>query len=598
MGWSHQDGKSVDLQPPGKIMWTQLTSWLHCPRPVQSLRQQYVLLCALAIAFQLCSVSYATQYKVGESNGWNAGLRANEVNAWVANITFRVNDTLYFLYDQSVHNVLVVNQDQYLRCDNSTPIQVYFNGSTVVLLDRVGWWYFIDGIGNWCAQGVKIAMEVHNNAKKSTSTAVIVGVSIAVAVVVLGFIGGLVFYCLRRTGSQEDIEGKALNTEVHRSWKDFEAAGSESGELSNVPSGGAFGQREVLDTMHVRPYTQAEVKDFTADFSNQIGRGGYGPVFSGKLKNGQAVAVKVSSSDSQQGEREFINEVKLLSLIHHKNIVPLVGYCQEGNQQILLYEYMDGGDLRARLDDSANPLNWRERLSVALDAAKGLEYLHTGASSLPIIHRDIKASNILLSRKMVAKVADFGLSKLAPSEDITHISTQIKGTAGYLDPEYYVTRQLTEGSDVYSFGVLLFELISARRPIFQVVPGTNIGIVEWVKQSLRSATVENIVDPLLQGEFESDSVWKVAEIGLQCVDMQRQSRPSMSAVVRELKQAFNIELGNVTSDRSNAIDSFINRAAANGPPVFSSPLHMPILKSTSSQESSEQIEDTQQPIPR
>ncbi|KAA8533253.1 hypothetical protein F0562_033214 [Nyssa sinensis] len=185
------------------------------------------------------------------------------------------------------------------------------------------------------------------------------------------------------------------------------------------------------------------------------------------------------ADSSTNKTQQFVTEVALLSRIHHRNLVPLIGYCEEEylDQRMLVYEYMHNGTLRDHIHDSAKQklLNWLARLYIAEDAAKGLEYLHTGCNP-GIIHRDVKTSNILLDINMRAKVSDFGLSRQA-EEDLTHISSVARGTVGYLDPEYYATQQLTEKSDVYSFGVVLLELISGRKPCLNRMEHCSLGKV-------------------------------------------------------------------------------------------------------------------------
>ncbi|BBH02087.1 hypothetical protein Prudu_012547 [Prunus dulcis] len=212
-----------------------------------------------------------------------------------------------------------------------------------------------------------------------------------------------------------------------------------------------------------------ELQKYTNGFSeaNDVGAGGYGKVYRGILPTGQMVAIKRAKRDSMQGGPEFTAEVELLSRVHHKNLVSLLGFCLEQGEQILVYEYVPNGDLLDSLSGKSGiRLDWLRRLKIILGAARGLAYLHEHANP-PIIHRDIKSNNILLDKDLTAKVADFGLSKSMADSGTDHVTTQVKGTMGYLDPEYYMTQQLTEKSDVYSFGVVMLELITARRPIEQ-----------------------------------------------------------------------------------------------------------------------------------
>ncbi|MBA0790998.1 hypothetical protein Gohar_015606 [Gossypium harknessii] len=231
-----------------------------------------------------------------------------------------------------------------------------------------------------------------------------------------------------------------------------------------------------------RIFSYKEIKAATNNFKEVIGRGSFGSVYLGKLSDGKPVAVKVRFDKTQLGADSFINEVHLLSQIHHQNLVSLEGFCHELKHQILVYEYLPGGSLADHLygpNSQKVSLSWIRRLKIAVDAAKGLDYLHNG-SDPRIIHRDVKCSNILLDCEMNAKVCDFGLSKQVTLADATHVTTVVKGTAGYLDPEYYSTQQLTEKSDVYSFGVVLLELICGREPLTHSGTPDSFNLVLWV----------------------------------------------------------------------------------------------------------------------
>ncbi|CAM6092081.1 unnamed protein product [Calypogeia fissa] len=287
-----------------------------------------------------------------------------------------------------------------------------------------------------------------------------------------------------------------------------------------------------------------QVSDATKRFARKIGEGSFGPVYYGKLPDGQEVAVKVRSSDSRQGFQEFLNEVELLSRIHHRNLVSLVGYCEEENQQILIFVYVPNGTLRDHLyaDKSRKPLDWRTRLDIALNSARGLEYLHTDCKPR-IIHRDVKSSNILLDENIVAKVADFGISKQAPEGVFSGVDTMLKGTPGYFDPEYFISQRLTQKSDVYSFGVVLLEIISGRHPHVSDLPDGSSGtLIQWVRSTEKDGNTMQIVDPTLKEEFNEESMLKVVSLAISCIALATAKRPDMGQVVRALTEAHELEL--------------------------------------------------------
>ncbi|CAA7389483.1 unnamed protein product [Spirodela intermedia] len=321
--------------------------------------------------------------------------------------------------------------------------------------------------------------------------------------------------------------------------KDFygSSAGPPSKKLISYFSG--------VSTQTTHCFPLSELEDATGKFERRIGSGGYGIVYYGKLQDGMEIAVKVLTNDSYQGTREFSNEVSLLSRIHHRNLVSFLGYCQQGGKNILVYEFMHNGTLKDHLFGSLareRNLSWIKRLEIAEDAGRGIEYLHTGCTP-SVIHRDLKSSNILLDSNMRAKVSDFGLSKLAV-DGSSHVSSIVRGTVGYLDPEYYVSQQLTDKSDIYSFGVILLELISGQQAISNERFGVNCrNIVPWGKAHIESGNIQGIIDPALENEFNIQSVWKIAEKALMCVQQHGMSRPTMSEVLKEIREAISIEKG-------------------------------------------------------
>lgn len=310
--------------------------------------------------------------------------------------------------------------------------------------------------------------------------------------------------------------------------------------------------KENLENKHVIRHTEMveasnllndlsyhEVQSATNDFRFKLGKGAFGHVYEGKLVNGLPVAVKVLQRDSRQGARQFLNEVNLLSRVHHKNLVKLLGYCTE-QKLMLLYEYMSNGSLEDLLygDQHAliGPFTWIARLRVLLDAAHGLEYLHCGCNP-KIIHRDVKSSNILLNHKMEGKVADFGISR-ATSQNSSDFTMTVMGTLGYLDPEYSSNLRLTEKVDVYSFGVLIFEVVCGQPPF---LPNTRSHILERVRPWIERGLVQDIVDTTIHKDVNVSSLWKVVEIAMMCVEYDSSKRPTMSEVSLELKEAIRID---------------------------------------------------------
>ncbi|KAG6733550.1 hypothetical protein I3842_01G229800 [Carya illinoinensis] len=288
-------------------------------------------------------------------------------------------------------------------------------------------------------------------------------------------------------------------------------------------------------------YSYSEVVKITNNFRTIIGKGGFGNVYLGKLKDGFQVAVKLLSPSSNQGYKEFKAEAQLLMVLHHGNLVTLVGYCDDGKKKALIYEYMANGNLQQHLlVTNPNVLTWNERLCIAVDAAHGLEYLHDGCKP-PIIHRDLKPANILLNEQMQAKIADFGLSRSFATENDTHVSTSPAGTFGYVDPEFATFGNFNKKSDIYSFGIILFELITGR-PAIKRGPVQNIHIFDWVYPLIERADIQNIVDPRLEGEFNTNSAWKVVEIAMSCALPVAIQRPDVSRVLAELKECLALEM--------------------------------------------------------
>ncbi|KAK9148815.1 hypothetical protein Scep_007572 [Stephania cephalantha] len=287
-------------------------------------------------------------------------------------------------------------------------------------------------------------------------------------------------------------------------------------------------------------FTYEELAMATDGFSdaNLLGQGGFGYVHRGMLPNGKEIAVKQLKIGSGQGEREFQAEVEIISRVHHKHLVSLVGYCIAGTRRMLVYEFVPNNTMEFHLHGKGRPtMDWATRMRIALGSAKGLAYLHEDCNP-KIIHRDIKAANILLDLKFEAKVADFGLAKFS-SETNTHVSTRVMGTFGYLAPEYAASGKLTEKSDVFSFGVMLLEMITGRRPVDSTNTYMDDSLVDWARpllnRALEDGNYDSLVDARLQRDYSYNEMACMVSCAAACVRHSARRRPRMSQVVRALE---------------------------------------------------------------
>ncbi|KAK6930778.1 Protein kinase domain [Dillenia turbinata] len=291
-------------------------------------------------------------------------------------------------------------------------------------------------------------------------------------------------------------------------------------------------------------FTFRELAAATKNFRPEcfLGEGGFGRVYKGWLENGQVVAVKQLDRNGLQGNREFLVEVLMLSLLHHPNLVNLIGYCADGDQRLLVYEFMPLGSLEDHLHDlppEKEPLDWNTRMKIAAGAAKGLEYLHDKANP-PVIYRDFKSSNILLDGGFHPKLSDFGLAKLGPVGDKSHVSTRVMGTYGYCAPEYAMTGQLTVKSDVYSFGVVFLELITGRKAIDSTRPHGEQNLVTWARPLFNDRRkFAKLADPRLQGHFPMRGLYQALAVASMCIQEQAATRPLIGDVVTALSYLAN-----------------------------------------------------------
>nr|XP_010921615.1 probable LRR receptor-like serine/threonine-protein kinase At1g53430 isoform X1 [Elaeis guineensis] len=297
--------------------------------------------------------------------------------------------------------------------------------------------------------------------------------------------------------------------------------------------------------LQTRYFSLKQIKAATKNFdpANKIGEGGFGPVYKGVLPNGSVIAIKQLSSKSKQGNREFINEIGMISALQHPNLVKLYGCCIEGNQLLLIYEYMENNSLALALfgrEGCQLKLDWQTRRKICLGVARGLTYLHE-ESRLKVVHRDIKATNILLDKDLNAKISDFGLAKLNEEEN-THISTRIAGTMGYMAPEYALRGYLTDKADVYSFGVVMLEVISGMSNTNYRPMEDCVYLLDWAYVLQEQGTLLELVDPSLGSNYSKEEAQQMLNLALICTSPSPILRPSMSTIVSMLDGKTPIQL--------------------------------------------------------
>ncbi|KAI5069384.1 hypothetical protein GOP47_0015685 [Adiantum capillus-veneris] len=289
-----------------------------------------------------------------------------------------------------------------------------------------------------------------------------------------------------------------------------------------------------------RCYTQKELEEATNFFceENVLGNGSHGIVYRGFIPNGTRIVLKNFSNNRGQADKEFQLEVDAIGRVRHKNLVRLIGYCVEGSQRFLVYEYIDNGNLEQWLHGPLRqkaPLSWDIRMKVIVGTARGLAYLHEGLEP-KVVHRDVKPSNILLDSQWNAKVSDFGFAKLLGTGK-SHVTTRVMGTFGYVAPEYVSTGMLTEKSDVYSYGVLVMELITGRVSVDRNRPAGEVHLVDWLKSMVGNRRSEEVADPNMVAQPSARSLKRALLVALRCVDPDASKRPKMGHVVHMLESA-------------------------------------------------------------
>ncbi|XP_031477357.1 receptor-like serine/threonine-protein kinase ALE2 isoform X3 [Nymphaea colorata] len=416
-----------------------------------------------------------------------------------------------------------------------------------------------------------IGVDVSKRKKKlGGSLLTIIALSSAIAFVIcLGVLWFFVFKHRNRSQRSKPLPPVMISTFRKSSGIGSPLSGSGPSSVSL-----SFGSSVPTYKGSAKTFSLAEMERATNNFdpARVLGEGGFGRVYSGCLEDGKKVAVKVLKRDDQQGGREFLAEVEMLSRLHHRNLVKLIGICTEEHYRCLVYELVPNGSVESHLhgtsctviahnvnhfytfcseilaglflnfnhrvtgvDKDIAPLDWGARMKIALGAARGLAYLHED-SSPRVIHRDFKSSNILLEDDFTPKVSDFGLARAAVEEGSEHISTRVMGTFGYVAPEYAMTGHLLVKSDVYSYGVVLLELLTGRKPVDMSQPQGQENLVAWARPLLTSKDgLEIIVDPALSGSYPFDTVAKVAAIASMCVQPEVSHRPFMGEVVQALK---------------------------------------------------------------
>ncbi|KAM0885232.1 hypothetical protein ACQ4PT_030468 [Festuca glaucescens] len=375
------------------------------------------------------------------------------------------------------------------------------------------------------------------------------GIGVVVAILLLSCVGAAFWYKKKRRRMTGYHAGFVMPSPSPS------ASPQVLGHSEKTKTNYSVGSHDFKDTMseysmgNCRFFTYEEMHNIMNGFSpqNLLGEGGFGSVYKGCLPEGREVAIKKLKDGSGQGEREFQAEVEIISRVHHRHLVSLVGYCISGDQRLLVYDFVPNDTLHYHLHGRGVPvLEWSARVKISAGSARGIAYLHEDCHPR-IIHRDIKSSNILVDNNFEAQVADFGLARLA-MDFATHVTTRVMGTFGYMAPEYASSGKLTEKSDVFSFGVVLLELITGRKPVDASNPLGDESLVEWARplltQALETGNVGGLLDPRLDTNFNEVEMFRMIEAAAACIRHSASRRPRMSQVVRALDSLADIDLNN------------------------------------------------------
>ncbi|XP_004509098.1 probable receptor-like protein kinase At2g23200 [Cicer arietinum] len=445
-----------------------------------------------------------------------------------------------FIYDSYVGNVndnievfTPYYYDYVVRSDNSGLLKVNIEPNTTGVDEPNA---FLNGLELMKVIEASGLADLDDSDSKKVSLPVVVGA--AVGGLVLVSVVFVVVFWISKIRKQKAVENS--------DWLPIPAAAGGGSSHSRLTDGTTI-QGSPLPNINLGlKISFLDIQFATENFDAKriIGKGGFGIVYKGVLKNGISVAVKRSEPGSGQGLPEFQTEIMVLSKIRHRHLVSLIGYCDERYEMILVYEYMEKGTLRDNLYNSTNMpcLTWKQRLEICIGAARGLHYLHKGATG-GIIHRDVKSTNILLDENLVAKVADFGLSRTGPLDQHSYVSTGVKGTFGYLDPEYFRSQQLTEKSDVYSFGVVLLEVLCSRPAIEPSLPREQVNLAEWGLLCKDKGMLEDIIDNSIKGQIDPNSLRKFSETVEKCLQDDGCDRPKMGDVLWDLEYALQLQRG-------------------------------------------------------